>query len=89
MTAPSVPNTAELFGIRDLAARHPNLLTESRLKWALRNRRQNGLDAISAVFESRGGELLISEPAFLGWWLGLRGRSSPRSPRRVRRRVAA
>lgn len=46
MSAPALPPTAELYSLRDMAARHPNLLTEARLKWALRNRKENGLDAI-------------------------------------------
>jgi hypothetical protein len=72
-----------------LAARHPNLLTESRLKWALRNRHENGLDAAGIVFETKGGDLVLHEPGFLQWWLGLSGRHTPRAPRRKRRRAAA
>jgi hypothetical protein len=80
-----LPSTAQLFGLRDLAARHPNLLTESRLRWAIRNRRANGLDAAGVVFETKGGELVVNEPSFLRWWLGLSGRHSPRASRRRRR----
>lgn len=87
MNAPVLPPTSELYSLRDMAARHPNLLTEARLKWALRNRKANGLDAIGAVFNSRGGELLVREPIFLAWWLGLSGRQSPRAPRRKRPRA--
>jgi hypothetical protein len=78
----SLPPTAELFSIQELAERHPNLLSEQRLKWAMRNRHQNGLIATGAVFQSRNGTLLIREPAFLAWWLGLSGRSRPRAARR-------
>ena len=89
MNVPALPPTAELFAIRPFVERHPNLFTEPRIKWALRNRKTNGLDAAGAVFESRGGELLIREPSFISWWLQLDGRHSPRAPRRKRRRAAA
>lgn len=46
-----------------LVERHPNLLTEARVQWALRNRAQNGL--ASAVYESRSGKLVVHEPTFL------------------------
>jgi hypothetical protein len=82
MTAPQVPPTSELFPRQALVARHPTLLTEPRVQWALRNRARNGL--ASAVFESRGGELVIHEPSFLAWYLGLSGRAKPRASRRPR-----
>lgn len=88
MNAPALPPTAELFGIRQLVERHPNLLTEPRIRWAVRNRLENGLKDVGAVFDSRGGELLIHEPQFLAWWLRLDGRHSPRAPRRKNRRAA-
>jgi hypothetical protein len=37
------------------------------------------------VYESKSGQLLIHEPEFLRWYLGLTGRSKPRASR-VRRR---
>jgi len=77
----AVPSTSELFTRRALVDRHPNLLSESRMFWALRNRVKNGL--AEAVYESKAGELLIHEPTFLRWFLGLSGRAKPRaSPRR-------
>jgi len=78
----TVPPTSELFSRHDLVARHPTLLTEARIQWALRNRAHNGLEG--AVFESRGSELVIHEPAFLAWYLGLSGRAKPRAARRKR-----
>jgi hypothetical protein len=39
------------------------------------------------VFESCSGELVVHEPGFLAWYLGLEGRAKPRSTRR--KRVAA
>lgn len=42
----------------------------------------NGLSA--AVFDSPCGELLIHEPSFLAWLLGLSGRATPRATRRER-----
>lgn len=79
------PPTAELFPARQLTPRHPHLLNEHRVAWALRNRRTNGLNAAHAVFESPCGELLIHEPAFLAWFLGLSGRAKPRAVRGRRR----
>jgi hypothetical protein len=81
--APVMPPTAELFTKTQLAARHPHLLNTNRLVWALRCRGKNGLSC--AVFDSPCGELLIHEPAFLAWFLGLNGRAKPRAARRGRR----
>lgn len=75
----NLPPTSELFSIRDLAARHPHLLSDSRIRWAVRNRNKNGLSAQRAVFEARSGQLLVREPTFLAWWVGLEGRSKPRA----------
>jgi hypothetical protein len=82
-TSSMMPPTAELFTKSQLAARHPHLLSANRLVWALRRRAVNGLS--SAVFESPCGELLVHEPAFLTWFLGLGGRAKPRVARRGRR----
>lgn len=79
---PAIPPSSELFASAALAARHPNMLTLSRVTWAVRNRHRNGLS--SAVYECRGGELLVHEPSFLQWFLGLNGRSKPRASRRRR-----
>ena len=76
----------ELYPRRQITERHPDLLPEHRVSWALRNRRKNGLDAAGAVFDSPCGELLIHEPRFLAWLIGLHGRAKPR---RVRRRHTA
>lgn len=76
-----IPPTTELFSKDQLAERHPHLLSIQRVQWALRNRHTNGLQ--DSVYESRGGELLIHEPAFLSWFLGLTGRGKPRSSRKV------
>ena len=90
---PSLPPTAELFTRRAFAQRHPNLLNDWRVEWATRNRATNGLNDCNAVFESRGsggeGELLIHEPAFLAWFLGLTGRAKPRALRNKARRRGA
>ena len=75
------PPTSELYTRMALVRRHPHLLSEHRLVWALRNRKRNGLASIGAVFDSPCGELLIHEPAFLAWLLGLAGRSKPRALR--------
>jgi hypothetical protein len=78
-----IPPTSELFSKEGLVERHPNLLTYARVQWALRNRAKNGLSTV--VYESRSGQLLVHEPEFLRWYLGLTGRSKPRAAR-VRRR---
>jgi hypothetical protein len=78
----ALPPSSEVYPWRQLVGRHPNLLSEPRVQWALRNRRRNGLQAAHAVFDSPCGELLIHEPAFLTWFLGLAGRAKPRSTRR-------
>jgi len=82
---PELPPVGELFEIAGLVARHPALLSRHRIQWALRHRRSNGLAAAGAVYESTVGVLLIHEPAFLRWFLGLAGR---RKPRALRKRTA-
>jgi hypothetical protein len=79
----ALPPTTELFTQRQLAERHPHLLNYNRVAWAVRHRRANGLTGVGAVFESRCGGLLIHEPAFLTWFLGLAGRTKPRFTRRL------
>jgi hypothetical protein len=74
---PSLPPTTELVTKAQLVARHPHLLSVNRVTWALRCRAVNGL--IAAVFDSPCGELLIHEPSFLTWFLGLSGRAKPRA----------
>jgi hypothetical protein len=74
-----IPPTSELFSKEALVERHPNLLTHPRLQWALRNRAINGLSSV--VYESKSGKLLVHEPGFLRWYLGLTGRSKPRASR--------
>jgi hypothetical protein len=83
MNARAVPPTSEIFSRHALVERHPTLLTEPRVQWALRHRAKNGL--ADSVFESRAGELVIHEPGFLRWYLGLEGRAKPRASRRKRR----
>jgi len=77
----SLPSVTELFSIQDLVARHPTLFTRSRLQWALRNRKTNGLIAANAVFETQSRQLLLREPAFIAWYLKLDGRNRPRATR--------
>jgi hypothetical protein len=77
-----LPPADEIYPRKDFAARHPNLLSENRLYWAVRNRKKNGLQKARAVFESPCGELLIHEPAFLAWFFGLAGRAKPRAVRK-------
>ena len=77
MTAapPSVPPMTELVTKAQLVAKHPHVLSVNRVAWALRCRAVNGLS--DAVFDSPCGELLIHEPSFLAWFLGLSGRAKP------------
>ena len=83
----AVPPTSELFSKEALVERHPNLLTFPRIQWALRNRATNGLSSV--VYESKSRQLLVHEPEFLRWYLGLRGRSKPRASRIPRRDIAS
>jgi hypothetical protein len=89
MTAapPFVPPTTELVTKAQLVAKHPHLLSVNRVAWALRCRAVNGLS--DAVFDSPCGELLIHEPSFLAWFLGLSGRAKPRAGRMGGRRLRA
>ena len=80
-----IPPTAELFSKEALVERHPNLLTYPRMQWALRNRATNGLSSV--VYESKSGQLLVHEPAFLRWYLGLTGRAKRRASRILRPRT--
>jgi hypothetical protein len=82
MNTNNIPPVAELFTLRQLAARHPTLLPENRLRWAVRQRERNGLEKAGAVFESPVGELIFHEPAMIAWILGLSGRGKPRALRR-------
>ena len=81
---PPLPPMTELFPKAQIVARHPHLLSVNRVTWALRRRATNGLS--TAVFDSPCGELLIHEPSFLAWFLGLSGRAKPRAGRRGGRR---
>jgi hypothetical protein len=78
----TLPPTSELYTRQQLADRHPHLLNESRVAWSLRNRKRNGLTAARAVFDSPFGRLLIHEPSYIAWFLGLAGRAKPRASRR-------
>ena len=89
VNASPIPPTSELFRLTDFAKRHQPLLSDNRVRWAVRNRTTNGLQAAGAVFEDPYGVTLIHEPAFLAWFLGLKGRAKPRAPRRLRRAVSA
>jgi len=87
MTAPrSVPPMTELVTKAQLVAKHPHLLSANRVAWALRRRAVNGLS--DAVFESPCAELLIHEPSFLAWFLGLSGRAQRRAGRTGRRALS-
>ena len=87
--AVSIPPTSELFRLTDFVPRHKPLLTENRVRWAIRNRDKNGLQAAGAIYEDPYGVALIHEPAFLSWFLGLKGRAKPRTPRRLRHAAVA
>ena len=80
-STPTTPATSELYNSRQLAGRHPHLLNEHRVAWAVRNRQKNGLSAAGATFNSPCGEILIHEPTFIAWFLGLAGRAKPRRVR--------
>lgn len=83
-----LPPPTEVFSRRYFAKRHPDILSEHRVAWAVRHRHTNGLMSAGAVFESPCGELLIHEPSFLRWFYGLTSRNKPRRAR-TRSRTAA
>ena len=83
-----VPPAAEVFPLKTIELRHPELLQENRLRWAWRNRKSNGLLSCGAAIESPVGEILFHEPSLLRWLFGLAGRAKPRSTRRSKRRAA-
>ena len=78
----SIPPTSELFSKDAMVERHPNLLNPARIQWALRNRS-------GVVYESKSGQLLVHEPEFLRWYLGLTVRAKPRSSRVAREKEYA
>ena len=82
-----IPPTSELFSKDAMVERHPNLLNPARIQWALRNRARNGLSGV--VYESKSGQLLVHEPEFLRWYLGLTVRAKPRSSRVAREKEYA
>ena len=77
-----LPPIAELFSLKQLSDRHPELLPPGRVQWAARHRHTNGLTDIGALFESPCGQLIAHEPRFLRWLLGLGGRDKPRASRK-------
>jgi hypothetical protein len=77
-TVKFLPPTSELFTSRQLSERHPHILNYHRVSWALRKREANGLTKSHAVFESPCGTLLVHEPTFLAWFVGLSNRAKPR-----------
>lgn len=77
-----LPHANNLFPAAKFAERHPNLLNANRVAWAVRHRRVNGLAECGGTFESPLNQVLINEPAFLAWLVGLAGRKKPRSARR-------
>lgn len=84
-----LPPTSELFTVRQLAERHPTLLSPNRLRWAIRNRGSNGLAAAGAVYKSPVGEFILHEPSTIGWLLGLSGRAKPRRLRKPLSAISA
>jgi hypothetical protein len=76
-----LPPASELFALKPLSKRHPDLAPENRVRWAARNRHRNGLASCGAVFESPCGALIFHEPTFLRWLLGLSGKKKPRASR--------
>jgi hypothetical protein len=80
----AIPPDSELYTVPELSMRHGRLLPVNRLRWAVRNRKTNGLEAAGGVFESPTGQHLLHEPTVLRWLLGLSGRSKPRAPRESR-----
>ncbi len=87
--ANDLPPTSELFEVAAFSARHGQLTPLNRVIWAVRRRHKNGLAAVGGTFESPLGIVLIHEPTFIRWLLGLAGKSAPRKPRAARQTAAA
>jgi hypothetical protein len=77
-----LPPAAELFTLKQLAERYPQLMPVNRLRWAVRHRHRNGLAAAGAVYESPVAGIILHGPSTLAWLLGLTGRAKPRASRR-------
>ena len=75
-----VPPLDHLFSIEELVARNPHILKESSIRWAARNRFENGAE--EAFYKTQSGQLLVNEPVFMAWYLNLESRNRPRAPRR-------
>ena len=84
MSPTQTPSPSELFPAARFAERHPHLLSANRVAWAVRHRRRNGLADCGGTFESPLNQVLICEPAFLAWLVGLAGRKKPRASHRRR-----
>lgn len=86
-----LPSPSELYTPAQLLHLYPHLLTENRLRHALRNRKRNGLMGRRderrrvverVVFQSPlGAGLLIHGPGFVRWMCGLSGLRKPRGLR--------
>jgi hypothetical protein len=86
-----LPSPDELFTPPQLLALLPHLLSENRLRHALRNRRRNGLlgrrdehrqRVDRVVYETPLGKgLLIHKSRFVAWMCGLQGLRRPRGLR--------
>ena len=58
----------DLFTVDQLAARYPDILTVSALRWQLRFREENGLEKACIRI---GKKLLISQSRYQAWLAGL------------------
>jgi hypothetical protein len=79
----SAPLTDQLFSIEELVSRNHHVLKATSVRWAARNRFENGAE--EAFYKTRSGQLLVDERAFVHWYLNLESRNRPRASSRRRR----
>lgn len=69
-TITTAKNLDEFSTIEQLAADNPNLITENRLRWILRERHNNGL---APAVKKLGKNLLVHVPTFVTWLMHQKG----------------
>lgn len=69
-TTPTAKSLDEFSTIEQLAANNPNLITENRLRWILRERHNNGL---APAVKKLGKNLLVHVPTFVTWLMQQEG----------------
>jgi len=61
-------NYDDLIKPTDLAREYPDLFSDAKIRWLIRQRDHNGLSKAGAIIKC-GRTILIVRPKFLGWLL--------------------